>query len=88
MSEPKGPEDFDRERRRIVRKVELLTWGVLVLAVVLAVAGGALVAWILTGAGFPFRRTWLILSLLLLGIPAALHLWPGPKPWERKDDEG
>lgn len=85
MTGPKGPDDFDRERRRIVRKVGLLTWGVLALAVLLAVGVGALVAWILTGAGFPFRRTWVIVALLLLGVPAAVHLWPGPKPWEKDD---
>lgn len=80
------PEDFDAERRRIVRKVRLLTWGVAGLAVLLAVGGGALLAWLLIGAGFPFLRTWLIVSLLLLGIPAAVHLWPGPRPWEANGD--
>lgn len=87
MSEP----DFDAERKRIVRKVGFLTWGVAGLAGLLAVGGGALLAWILTGAGFPFTRTWLILTLLLLGIPALVHLWPGPRPWVKnegeKDDE-
>lgn len=72
----KRPEDFDEERRRIVRQVGLITWGLAAAAVVLAVAGGALLAWIFTGAGFPFRRTWLIVSLLLLAIPAAVHLAP------------
>jgi uncharacterized membrane protein len=75
-----GPEDFDAERRRIIRQVGFLTWGVAVLAVILAVGGGAVLAWLLIGAGFPFLRTWLIVSLLLLGIPAAVHLWPGPGP--------
>lgn len=77
------PEDLDRERRSIVRKISLITWGLVVGAVILAVAGGALLAWIFTGAGFPFRRTWLILSVLLLAIPAAVHL----ARWPRKSDD-
>lgn len=85
MSEP---EDFDAERKKIVRKLGLLTWGMRGLAVLLAAAGGALLAWILIGAGFPFLRTWVNVSLLLLAIPVAVHLWPGPKPWERDDEDG
>ena len=81
-----GPEDLDAERRRIVRKVRLLTWGVAALAVLLAIGGGALLALLLTGAGFAFLRTWVILSVLLLAVPGLVHLWPGPKPWEGKDD--
>lgn len=71
------PEDFDRERRRIVRKISVITWGLAAGAVVMAVVGGALVAWIFTGAGFPFLRTWLIVSVLLLAVPAAVHLLTG-----------
>lgn len=82
----KRPEDFDDERRRIVRQVGLITWGLAAAAVVLAVAGGALLAWIFTGAGFPFRRTWLIVSLLLLAIPAAVHL--APRAGKRDEDQG
>jgi uncharacterized membrane protein len=78
----KRPEDFDEERRRIVRKVGLISWGLAAAAVALAVVGGALLAWIFTGAGYPFLRTWLIVSLLLLAIPAAVHL----APWPRKKD--
>jgi uncharacterized membrane protein len=76
--------ELDEERRRIVRQVGLISWGLAAAAVVLAVLGGALLAWILTGAGFPFLRTWLIMSLLLLAIPAAIHLLPWPQD---KEDE-
>ena len=81
------PEDFDEERRRIVRRVGRLVWGARVLAVLLAVGGGALLAWMLTLAGFPFLRTWLNVSLLLILIPVGVHLWPGPKPWETDGHE-
>lgn len=80
-----SPDDFDEERRRIVRKISLLTWGLGAAAVLMAVLGGALLAWIFTGAGLPFLRTWLILSLLLLAIPVAVHL----SPWSpRRDGDG
>lgn len=86
VSGRKAHEELDAERRRIVRKLALLTWGARVLAVLLALGAGALAAWILTGAGLPFIRTWLTLSTLLIAVPVAVHLWPGPRPWE-KDEE-
>lgn len=80
----KTPRDYDAERRRIIRQLSVLTWGLVGGALFFAVLGGALVAWILTGAGMPFLRTWLIVSLLLLTIPLTLHV--APKPWRRKRD--
>jgi uncharacterized membrane protein len=81
----KTPEDYDQERRRIIRQISVLTWGLTAGAIFFAVIGGALLAWILTGAGYPFLRTWLILSILLLAIPLAVHL--APRPWRRDDDQ-
>ena len=72
------PDDLDRERRRIVRRISLISWGLAAGAVVMAVLGGALLAWVFIGAGFPFLRTWLIVSVLLLAIPLAVHLAPRP----------
>ena len=81
-----GPEEQDRERRRIIRRITLITWGLGAAAVVLAVLGGALLAWVLMGAGWPFLRSWLIISLLLLLVPLAVHLAPWPKG--KRDGEG
>jgi hypothetical protein len=81
------PEDLDEERRRIVRRLTLLTWGARLLALLLAVGGGAILAWMLSLTGMPFMRTWLNASLLLILVPVGVHLWPGPKPW-RKDEDG
>ena len=81
------PDDFDAERRRIVRRVAWMVWSARIAAVLLAIGGGALLAWILSLGGFPFLRTWLNVSLLLILAPIAVHLWPGPKPWEKKDEE-
>lgn len=66
--------DFDAERRRVLRKVSFLTWGLLGGAVVLAIGGGALVAWFFAAAGLPFLRTWVVVSVLLLGVPSLVHL--------------
>jgi len=80
------PEDYDKERRRILKQISLITWGLAAAAVVVAALGGALIAWIFTGAGLPFLRTWLIVSLLLLAVPGAVHL--APRPWKRDGDAG
>jgi len=82
----KTPEEYDEERRRIIRQISVLTWGLTAGAVFFAILGGALIAWIITGAGLPFLRTWLIASILLLAVPLAVHL--APKPWKKNDDEG
>lgn len=81
----KTPEDYDAERRRIIRQLSVLTWGLTGGAIFFAVLGGLLLAWILTGAGLPFLRTWLIVSLLLLAIPLALHV--APKPWKKRNND-
>ncbi len=68
------PPNFNEERRRIIRRISLLTWGLWGAAVVMGVAGGALLAWFLSTAGLPFLRTWLVATVLLIGIPAALYV--------------
>jgi hypothetical protein len=81
----KRPEDFDADRKRIIRQISVVTWGLAAGALFFAVLGGALLAWILTGTGLPFLRTWIILSLLLLAVPLAIHV--APKPWTKKDGD-
>jgi hypothetical protein len=81
----KSPEDYDAERRRIIRQLSLLTWGLVAGAILVAIVGGALVAWLFTGAGQPFLRTWLIVTLLVLAVPLALHV--APKPWKNRHDD-
>lgn len=67
-------EEFDRERKRILWRLRLLTWGLWGGAVAMAVGGGALVAWVLSLGGLPFLRTWLIVSVILLAVPVMIHL--------------
>ncbi len=70
-------EEHDRDRRRLLRRLDWILaaiWGGVAVA---ALGGGALVAWFLMGAGMPFLRTWLTLSALLVLVPALVHLLPG-----------
>ena len=67
--------DFDAERRRIIRRISLLTWGFWAAAALLAIAGGALLAWIFRGlGGLSFGQLWLAAVVVLLVVPAAAHL--------------
>ena len=52
-----------------MRRAALFTYGTFLAAVLLAVVGAAVVAWILSFAGFPFRETWLVLIVIILGVP-------------------
>ena len=56
--------------QRALWRLNVLEYLILFGATLLALAGGALVAWILTtAAGFPFRTTWVVASLLLFIVP-------------------
>lgn len=58
---------------RAVRRLNILEYLILLLALVLALVGGALVAWILnTLLGAPFRISWALGSLLLFMVPGGL----------------
>jgi uncharacterized membrane protein len=55
---------------RAVRRLDILEYLILLLALILALVGGALVAWILgTTFGTPFRLSWAVASLLLFVVP-------------------
>jgi hypothetical protein len=72
MKEREGPESDVRSR--LVRQVTIYTAAFFAAAVVIAVVGAALVAWLLSFAGQPFLRTWLVLTLVIVlpGLLAAL----------------
>ncbi len=76
----RGPSSEDRERaqeaRRIadraIRRLDVLEYVILLAAALMALLGGALVAWLLMAlAGFSFRITWVVSSILLFVIPGA-----------------
>jgi predicted lysophospholipase L1 biosynthesis ABC-type transport system permease subunit len=63
------------EMERAIRRLNVLEYVILGFAVLVALAGGAAVAFILSsGTNLPFRLTWAVLSILLLVIPGALVL--------------
>lgn len=56
--------------RWTVRRLDILEFLILFLAILLALAGGALVAWFASAVvSFPFRLTWALSSLLLFIVP-------------------
>ncbi|MFQ5538546.1 MAG: hypothetical protein ACE5GJ_13965 [Gemmatimonadota bacterium] len=76
---PSGKGDPIETRRmrlvagRAARRLDVLEWLILAAAGVFAVLGGGVVAVILADvAGFPFRPTWLVASVLIFGVPAAI----------------
>lgn len=58
-------------RRQILRRATLYSVGFLAAGLVIAVAGAAFVAWLLTHAGMPFRKTWLIVTVIIV-LPGLL----------------
>jgi hypothetical protein len=73
MRQPLDPEA--RVRQRLVRRATLYAFGFIAAGVVLAVGGAALVAWLLTRAGQPFMRTWVIATILVLLPGVSATLW-------------
>lgn len=67
--DPGREQAYRRERRRIVRRATSLTAGLVAATLGVAVAGGALVALLLSFAGMPFLPTWVVVTLIVLGIP-------------------
>jgi hypothetical protein len=55
---------------RALRRLDVLEYVILLAALILALLGGALVAWLLTAtAGLSFRIGWAVSSLLLFIVP-------------------
>lgn len=64
--------NFDAERRRILRRLSMLTWGLWATVAVLAVLGGLVVAWLFRGLfGLSFPVLWLLGAVVLVAVPAA-----------------
>lgn len=64
-----APDPEREQRRRIVRQATLWTLIYAASGVGVAVAGAALVAFLLVFAGMPFLATWAVTSVLLLVLP-------------------
>ena len=60
---------------QVVRRLSALEYLILAGILILALAGGALLALLLqTGLGLPFRITWIVGSILFFTVPGALVL--------------
>lgn len=55
---------------RLRRKMRLYTYALVAATAVAVIGGAALVAWLLRPSGLPFRETWLVSGVLILGVPA------------------
>jgi hypothetical protein len=70
-----GNEERDIARRRsVARRAALYSAMFTAAAVIVAMLGAALVAWLLSWTGLPFRRTWLVLTVVIVlpGLLAAV----------------
>lgn len=70
----KEPEQLDREvMERAIRRLNILEYLILGAAAVLALVGGALVAWLVSAvAEVSFRLSWVVASLLLFVVPGGI----------------
>jgi hypothetical protein len=65
----------DEERRRLFRRMEwFFVFGPPLLALFIAVFGAWFIAWLIAVPGTTFWGRWLIVFLILVGIPLAGHL--------------
>lgn len=73
MSEGDGFRETRREMDRAIRRLNALEFVILAGAVVVALGGGALVAFLVSaGTELPFRLLWAVISVLLLVVPGLM----------------
>lgn len=66
-----GFQETRKDMERAIRRLNALEYVILAAAVVVALAGGGLVAFLISvGTDLPLRPTWAVLSLLLIIVPA------------------
>lgn len=73
MTRDAGPDPTAEARRKIVARATLYLYAFLTAAIVVAVGGAALMAWLLTGVGLPFRETWIVLAIIIV-LPSVIVL--------------
>ncbi len=87
MEQENGFEGTREEMERAIRRLNTLEYVILVASFLLALAGGGVVAFLLSsGTALPFRLTWGVVSILLLLIPGLL-VFGRNRPGRRTDDE-
>lgn len=72
---------------RALWRLNVLEYVILGFALLLALGGGALVAWILEGSfGVSFRLSWVIVSLFLFVVPGVMVFGRERSAKKRSDD--
>jgi hypothetical protein len=61
-------------RRRLLRRAALYSHGLIIAAIVIALAGAALIAFLLRGTGYPFLGIWLVVSAIVLVPPLIMYV--------------
>lgn len=72
------PQDFDtrrKERRAILKRSAMYSFGLMLTTGAVALAGGAAIAGVLSLRGMPFLYTWLAVSAIVLLLPVLAHVW-------------
>lgn len=73
LNEKKRAEAARSAMRQARWRLNILEYLILLLALLLALGGGAVVAWVLnTAASLDFRWTWVVSSLLLFIVPGGM----------------
>jgi uncharacterized membrane protein len=74
-AEREAAERAQEVAQRAIRRLDLLEGVLIAGGALLALALGALVAWVLAGiAGTPFRPVWMVASLVLFVVPGVLAI--------------
>ena len=73
MTEGNGRDPGAETRKRIVFRATLYVYGFMTAAIVVAIGGAALVALLVSRAGLPFVKTWIVLSVVIL-LPSLIML--------------
>lgn len=75
------------EVERAIRRLNVLEYAIMAAAVVLALGGGALAAYMLSSAtSFPFRLTWAVCSVLLLVVPGVIVFGRDQRRTDTRDE--
>ena len=78
--------------RRAIRRLDVLEWVTFAGAFVIAILGGAVIAWMVAQtAGWAFRPTWIATSLLLFVLPGGFVILRTRRAEgleNRKDEDG
>jgi len=68
-------DDHEAARRRILRRATLYSLSFLAAGLIIALAGAAFIAWLMSRRGMPFVKTWLILTAIIILPGLIATIW-------------